>query len=136
MAQNTIKRFPRWHTTGEFPEYGRAYIGPAPGYRNGVCVRKRPRTNGTMHTWPLLGMTKWMYLDEALDILNCVENMSKSCEVALYRLRSIMLEKGVPDKRAIERDIDKIQFYMNGKISGGAKLADAIYNEKKEGQNE
>lgn len=133
MAQNTIKRFPQWRTTSEFPECGRVYIGPAPGYRNGVCVRKRPSTNGTMHTWPLLGMTKWMYLDEVLEIMDCVESMSKGCEVALYRLRSIMLENGIPDKRAIERDIDKIQWYMNGKNSGGAKLADTIYNEKKEG---
>ena len=85
-----------------------------------------------MHTWPLLGMTKWMYLDEALDILNCVESMSKGCEVALYRLRSIMLENGIPDKQAIKRDIDKIQWYMNGETSGGAKLADAIYNEQKD----
>lgn len=133
MARNVIKRFPQWRTNNELPECGRAYIGPAPGYRNGVCVRKRPSTNGTMHTWPLLGMTKWMYLDELLAIMDCVESMSKGCEVALYRLRSIMLEKGIPDKRAIERDIDKIQFYMNGTMYGGAKLADAIYNEKKEG---
>lgn len=133
MAQNTIKRFPRWRTTSEYPDCGRVYIGPAPGYRNGVCVRKRPSTNGTMHAWPLLGMTKWMYLDELLDIMDCVESMSKGCEVALYRLRSIILENGIPDKRAIERDIDKIQWYMNGKTSGGAKLADTIYNEKKEG---
>lgn len=133
MVQNTIKRFPRWRTTSEFPECGRVYIGPAPGYRNGVCVRKRPATNGTMHAWPLLGMTKWMYLDELLDIMDCVESMSKSCEVALYRLRSIMLANGIPDKQAIERDIDKIQWYMNGKTSGGAKLADTVYNEKKEG---
>ena len=133
MVQNTIKRFPRWRTTSECTECGRVYIGPAPGYRNGVCVRKRPSTNGTMHTWPLLGMTKWMYLDELLASMDCVESTSKGCEVALYRLRSIMLEKGIPDKRAIERDIDKIQWYMNGKTSGGAKLADTIYNEKKEG---
>ena len=132
MAQKPIKRFPRWRTNGELPECGRAYIGPAPGYRNGICIRKRPITNGTMHTWPLLGMTKWMYLDEALDILNCVESMSKGCEVALYRLRSIMLENGIPDKQAIKRDIDKIQWYMNGETSGGAKLADAIYNEQKD----
>lgn len=135
MAQNTIKRFPRWRTTSEYPDCGRVYIGPAPGYRNGVCVRKRPSTNGTMHAWPLLGMTKWMYLDELLDVMDCVESMSKGCEVALYRLRDIMLANGIPDKRAIERDIDKIQWYMNGKTSGGAKLADAIYNEKKECTN-
>ena len=89
-----------------------------------------------MHAWPLLGMTKWMYLDEALDILNCVESMSKSCEVALYRLRSIMLENGIPDKQAIKRDIDRIQFYMNGTMYGGVKLADTIYNEKKGSTNE
>ena len=133
MAQKPIKRFPRWRTPGEFPECGRAYIGPAPGYRDGICIRKRPITNGTMHTWPLLGMTKWMYLDEALDILNCVESMSKGCEVALFRLRSSMLENGIPDKQAIKRYIDKIQWYMNGETYVGAKLADAIYNEKKEG---
>lgn len=132
MAQKTIKRFPRWRTSGELPECGRAYIGLAPGYRNGICIRKRPSTAGTMHSWPLLGITKWMYLDEALDIMNCVESMSKGCEVALYRLRSIMLENGVPDKKAIARDIDKIQWYMNGETSGGVKLADAIYNEQKD----
>ena len=132
MAQKVIKRFPRWRTNGELPECGRVYIGPAPGYRNGLCVRKRPSTGGTMHTWPLLGMTKWMYLDELLEIMDCVESMSKGCEVALFRLRSIMLENGIPDKQAIKRDIDKIQWYMNGETSGGAKLADTIYNEKKE----
>lgn len=132
MAQNTIKRFPRWRTTNELPECGRVYIGPAPGYRNGICVRKRPSTSGTMNAWPLLGMTKWMYLDELLDIIDCVESMSKSCEVALYRLRSIVIENGIPDKKAIERDIDKIQWYMNGKTFGGAKLADTIYNEQKD----
>lgn len=136
MARNVIKRFPQWRTNGELPECGRVYIGPAPGYRNGLCVRKRPSTSGTMHTWPLLGMTKWMYLDELLEIMDCVESMSKGCEVALFRLRSIMLENGVPDKQAIKRDIDRIQFYMNGTTYGGVKLADTIYNEKKGSTNE
>lgn len=136
MARNVIKRFPQWRTNGELPECGRVYIGPAPGYRNGLCVRKRPSTGGTMNTWPLLGMTKWMYLDELLEIMDCVESMSKGCEVALYRLRSIMLENGIPDKQAIKRDIDRIQFYMNGTMCGGVKLADTIYNEKKGSTNE
>ena len=75
----------------------------------------RPFTNGTMHTFPLLGITKWIYVDELLEALDYGDALLKAVDVARFRLNKIMLEDGLPDKTAVKKDLDKILFYSGTK---------------------
>lgn len=125
-----MKQFPKWRTEHlGIPECGRAYIGTAPGYRHGVAVRVRPHSSGTANAFPLLGMQKWMYLDEALEILDCADNYSKAVETALYRLRALLMSNGLPDKRLIENDIKRILWYMTG-----TNVSDSVVRKQAEEQ--
>lgn len=111
MAQT----FPRWRPATIPPDCGRAYLGVAPGYRHGLCVRVRPFTSGTMHAFPLLGMTKWIYVDELLEALDYGDALLKAVDVARFRLQDIISTPGIPDKTAVKKDLDKILFYSGTK---------------------
>ena len=115
-----MKQFPKWNRGGiALPECGKPYFGVAPGYRHGVTVRVRPHSNGTANAFPLLGIDRWLYLEDVIEVLDCADNYSKAVETALYRLRSILADNGLPDKRLIENDIKRILWYMTGsQVSG------------------
>lgn len=123
-----MAEFPRWRDASVLPECDRPYIGVAPDARHGIVIWNRPQYPGTTHTYPLRGIKKWMYLDEAIGVLDTITSYKKGMDLAMFRLHDILNTNGVPDKERIRNDMKQIYWFMFGKKEGLTSYCMKIYD--------
>lgn len=102
-----------WLDTKTLPKVGEVFFGICPTSRHGVCIRTRPTQACSERCNPLWRVEKWMPLKEVIGACNKLTKYHEALRLALYHLRKIKVEPGIPNKAVLSTAIDNIEYLIN-----------------------